>query len=89
MFIYRILLRLIYNYRTDGGLVLDCPQIPEDEPLPILREDVEAAVKTLQMGKSAVDNVPAELVKEGGDAMIDVLTPVCNKILKTGEWPNK
>ena len=36
---------------------------------PILREEVEAAVKTLKMGKSAVvDNIPAELVQVGGEA---------------------
>ena len=40
------------------------------------------------MGKSAgVDNIPAELVQAGGEAMIDILTAICNKIWKTGEWP--
>ena len=40
------------------------------------------------MGKSAgVDNIPAELVQAVGEAMIDILTTICNKILKTGEWP--
>ena len=40
------------------------------------------------MGKSAgVDNMPAELVRAGGEAMIDILTAICNKIWKTGEWP--
>ena len=40
---------------------------------------MEAAVKVLKMGKSAgVDNIPAELVQAGGEAMIDILT---------GEWP--
>ena len=54
---------------------------------PILREEVEAAVKTLKMGKSdVVDNIPAELVQVGGEAMIDMLTTICNKIWKTGEW---
>ena len=54
----------------------------------ILREEVEAAVKALKMGKSAgVDNIPAELVQAGGEAMIDILTAICNKIWKTGEWP--
>ena len=38
--------------------VLDCLQIPDEESLPILREEVEAAVKTLKIGKSAgVDNI--------------------------------
>ena len=54
----------LYNHETDGdSTVLDCPQIPDEEHHPILREEVEAAVKALKMGKSAgVDNIPAELV---------------------------
>ena len=49
---------------------------------------MEAVVKALKMGKSAgVDNIPAELVQAGGEAMIDILTAICNKIWKTGEWP--
>ena len=69
-------------------IVLDCPQISDEEHHPILREEVEAAVKALKMGKSAgVDNIPAELVQAGGEAMIDILTAICNKIWKTGEWP--
>ena len=49
---------------------------------------MEAAVKALKMEKSAgVDNIPAELVQAGGEAMIDILTAICNKMLKTGEWP--
>ena len=78
-----------YNYETDGDPIgLDCPQIPDEEHLPILREEVEAAVKALGIRKSAgVDNIPAELVQAGGEAMIDILTAICNKIWKTGEWP--
>ena len=55
---------------------------------PILREEVEAAVKSLKPGKSAgVDNIPAELLQAGGETMIDVLPNICNKIWQTGEWP--
>ena len=44
----------LYNYETDGDpIVLDCQQIPDEEHQPILREEVEAAVKALKMGKSA------------------------------------
>ena len=70
------------NYETDGDpIVLDCPQILDEKHHPILLEDVEAAVKVLKMGKSdGVDNIPAELVQAGGDAMIDILTSICNKI---------
>ena len=68
--------------------MFDCPQIPDEEHHPILREEVEAAVKALKMGKSTgADNIPAELVQAGGEAMIDILTSICNKIWKAGEWP--
>ena len=79
----------LYNYETEGDpIVLDCPQIPDEEHHPILREEVEAAVKALKMGKSSsVDNISAELVQAGGEAMNDILTTISNKIWKTGEWP--
>ena len=79
----------LYNYETEGDpIVLDFPQIPDAEHHPILREEMEAAVKALKMGKSVgVDNIPAELVQAGREAMIDILTTICNKIWKTGEWP--
>ena len=42
----------LYNYETVGDpTVLDCPQIPDEEHHPILREEVEAVVKALVMGK--------------------------------------
>ena len=59
----------------------------DEEHHPILREEVEAAVKALKIGKLAsVDNIPAELVQAGAEAVIDILTSICNKIWKTGEW---
>ena len=43
----------LYNNETDGDpIVLDCPQIPDKEHHPVLREEVEAAVKGLKMGNS-------------------------------------
>ena len=58
----------------------------QKEHHPVLREEVEAAVKALKMKKSAgVDYTPAELVQAGGEATIDILTSICNKIWKTGE----
>ena len=77
-----------FNYETDEDqIVLDCLQIPDGEHHPILREKAEAEVNALKMGKSAgVDNIPTELV-QAGEARIDILTVICNKIWKTGEWP--
>ena len=81
----------LYNYETDGDpTVLDCPQIPDEDHHHILQEEVEAAAKALKMGKSAgVNKIQAELVQTGGEAMIDILTSICNKIWKTGKSHSK
>ena len=74
--------------RFVDNAVLDCSQSPEEDLQPILREEVEIAVASLKKGKSAgVDNIPAELVQASGETMIDVLTEICNRIWRTGEWP--
>ena len=79
----------LYNYESCGdNTVLDCSQPPEEDLQPIRHEEVEIAVASLKKGKSAgVDNIPAELVQAGGETMIDVLTEICNRIWRTGEWP--
>ena len=75
----------LYNYESCGdNTVLDCSQPPEEDLQPILREEVEIAVASLKKGKSAL---PVELVQAGGETMIDVLTEICNRIWRTGEWP--
>ena len=82
----RVLLRPLQLWDWGDPIVRDCPQIPDEEHHPILREEVKAAVKALKMGKSAgVDNIPAEIVQTWGEAVIDILTTICNKIWKTGE----
>ena len=79
----------LYNYRATGDPeVLNVPPATDNDNYPILREEVEAAVKSLKKGKSAgADNVPAELVQAGGEAMISALLTICNKIWQTEEWP--
>ena len=79
----------LYNHQSRGDLtLLDVPESNNEDDYPILREEVESAIKSLKCGKSAgVDNVPAELLKHGGEATIDILTAICNKIWQTGEWP--
>ena len=60
------------------------------ESLPVLREEAEEAVHSLKAGKSTgVDNIPSELVKNGGEATTTVLTVICKKILETREWPKE
>ena len=55
----------LYNSVTKiNAAVLDCPINTEEDNFPILREKVEAAVKSLKKRKSAgVDNMPAELIQ--------------------------
>ena len=68
--------------------VLNCPQTDTEDDHPILRREVEAAVRSLKKGKSAgVDNIPVELVQAGGEDVITALTTICNRIWQTGEWP--
>ena len=56
---------------------------------PILESEVEAAIQALKMGKSAgIDNIPAELIKAGGNIVIQILLDICNKIWETGIWPS-
>ncbi|XP_063609075.1 uncharacterized protein LOC134783216 [Penaeus indicus] len=68
----------LYNHSTKGDpVVLNCPPSTNEDTNPILREEVEATVKSLKKGKSpGVYNISAELIQAGGEAMID-----------TGEWP--
>ena len=77
------------NHKAKGDPeVLKHPPVTNIDSHLILREEVEAAVKSLKPGKSAgVDNIPAELLQAGGETMIDVLLNICNKIWQTGEWP--
>ena len=78
----------LYNHKANGDpSVLDCPQTDTEDGHPILRKEVEAAVQSLKKGKSAgVDNIPAELVKAGGENVIIALTTICNKICQIEEW---
>ena len=79
----RILLWVV-NHKANGDpSVLNCTQTYTEDDHPIRRSEVEAAVQSLKKGKSAgVDNIPAELVQVGREA----LTAMCNKTWQTGEW---
>ena len=79
---------LFTHTTTEDPKVLDVPPPINNDSYPILREEVEASVKSPKKGKSAgVDNIPSELVQAGGEAMIDVLFIICNKIWQTGKRP--
>ena len=80
----------LYTFQNKGDpSVLICQEPREEGEFPILRQEVESAVKTLKCGKAAgVDNVPAELITHGGQPVVEVLHAICNKIWETGKWPS-
>ena len=66
--------------------VLTCQEPTDEGEFPILRQEVESAIKTLKCGKAAgVDNVPAELITHGGQPVVEVLHAICNKIWETSK----
>ncbi|XP_063598641.1 uncharacterized protein LOC134775115 [Penaeus indicus] len=68
---------------------IDLPP-PEIEESPVVRSEIEEALKKLKCNKApGTDNISAELMKSGGDKMIDMLLKICNRTLATGEWPTK
>ena len=62
----------LYNYQNRGDLsVLNVQESTNEDNHPILREEVEAAIRSLKCGKSVgVDNIPAELLKHEGEATV-------------------
>ena len=65
------------------------PRDGEDSP-PVLREEVEAAIRHLKAGKSpGVDNVPSELLKCGGEELAKAMTNLCQKIWEQRQWPTE
>ena len=71
----------LYNHKANRDpSVLNCTQTDTEYENPILRREVEAAVQLLKKWKSAgVDNIPAELVRAGGEDVITALTTICDK----------
>ena len=56
----------LYNYKANlDPSVLKCPQTDTEDDHPILRREVEAAVRSLKKGKSAgVDDIPVYWSKQ-------------------------
>ena len=60
-----------------------------EDPLPtILKSEVQYAIKHIKSGKSAgLDNIYTEYIKAGGEALVDALTLLFNRIIRTGTVP--
>jgi exonuclease III len=82
----------LYNYplQPDSSLLQSQPRQEVDDSPPVLKAEVEEAVRSLKAGKSpGVDNVPSELLKHGGEATTAALTALCQKIWEEKKWPKE
>ena len=62
--------------------------VPNETAPPITKAEVEEAGRSLKDNKApGVDNIQGELLKYGGEEVIEIRHDICNKILKTGIWP--
>ena len=82
----------LYNYpiQPDKNILegVATPRVPS--PIPILREEVEEAIRSLPTGKSpGADNITAELLKHGGQEMVTYVTAICQKIWEKKQWPTE
>lgn len=80
-----------HNLQPDTSILQqDQNNTREIHDLPVLQEEVEAAVHSLKTGKSpGVDNIPAELLKHGGEETTKALTTLCQKIWNSKVWPKE
>ena len=75
----------LYGNRSPHQCVVPCTTVRE--PAPLL-DEVVTAIQHLKKDKSpGIDELPAELFKEGGEALNRLLHRLCLKIWETEEWP--
>ena len=83
----------LYNYELNPDTsLLQSKQCPtqKTESLSLLREELEEALDSLKAGKPpGANNIPSKLLKNGNEATTTVLTPMCQKIWETKEWPKE
>ena len=85
----------LYNFESNGNakFINNHQQCEEEENEVnigngILREEVVAAIKSLNKGKVAgLDNIPSELILKGGVSIIDLMHRICSNIWETSKWP--
>ena len=75
---------------VEGNVVEELEDRSEVEITQVTREEVEQAVRKLQNCKAAgEDEIVAELLKNGGDAMIDWLLEILQEVWKTKQVPSE
>ena len=59
-------------------------------PLKILKSEVRRAIKRLPNNKApGTDAIQAELIKAGGEPIVDFFTTLCNKVITENKWPKE
>ena len=62
-------------------------ELAETEPVP-LRSEVAAALSSFSTGKAlGSDEIPIELLQQGGEKMIDIFHKLIVTVWNTGVWP--
>ena len=79
----------LYNHPINPDInVLQRNSMDQDDDLPILKYEVINAIKSVKDGKSpGNDNISSELLKHGGDAIVNVFTELCQKSWSMKKWP--
>jgi hypothetical protein len=82
----------LYNHKPDIDplvCVRSTPSECDNEP-PILRSEIESAINRLKADKSpGTDEIPGELLKHGGDSIIDQYHCICNNIWQKESIPEE
>jgi len=60
----------------------------EQEPPPLCSEVARAIRQTASRKVTGPDEVPTELLKAGGETVLDKMHRICVAIWETGEWPD-
>ena len=89
----------LYNYHyqltAEQGILQELKDLhveadQEEEDPDILESEVESALKSLKLGKApGIDNIPVELLTNGGELVVTAYTSICNHVFKSGEWPKE
>lgn len=65
------------------------PTVYNKEPPP-LRSEIVKAMETVNLRKSpGADGVPIELLRFGGNKIVDIIHRICEEVWETGEWPSE